>query len=111
MQTTLALLICRKKVEIWHSILRANTQSHDDASSISKVAKTIASSAFLTNFCGTFVPGYMRGQSHLNFWLIAGKSAEFILKLFSEIAKNTRRAQVVSTTITEKCQIEYKITV
>ncbi|XP_078374568.1 uncharacterized protein LOC144658110 [Oculina patagonica] len=88
-------LFVEKKVEIWHSILRANTQRHDDASSISRVAKTIASSAFLTNFCGTFVPGYMRGLSHLNFWLIAGKSAEFILKLFSEIAKNTRRAHVI----------------
>jgi len=44
---------------------------------IQLVAKTEASAGFLTNFCGTFVPGYMKGQSNFNFWKIAGKSAEF----------------------------------
>ena len=61
-----------------HSMLRAHTQSHDNASNFEKVAKTIASTGFLINFCGAFVPGYMRGQSNFNFWQIAGKSAEFI---------------------------------
>jgi len=50
---------------------------HDNASNIERVAKTEASAGFLTNFCGTFVPGYMKGQSNFNFWKIAGKSAEF----------------------------------
>ena len=77
-------------------MLRAHTQSHDNATNIERVAKTIASPGFLTNFCGAFVPGYMRGQSNFNFWQIAGKSAEFILQLFSEIAENTRKAHVVS---------------
>lgn len=89
-------LFVEKKIEIWHSMLRAHTQSHDNATNIERVAKTIASTGFLTNFCGAFVPGYMRGQSNFNFWQIAGKSAEFILQLFSEIAENTRKAHVVS---------------
>lgn len=90
-------LFVEKKIEIWHSLLRAHTQSHDDASNIERVAKTVASSAFLTNFWGAFVPGYTRGKSGFDFWLIAGKSAEFILQMFLEISKNTKRAHVVST--------------
>lgn len=35
------------------------------------------------------------GKSNINFWQIAGKSAEFILQLFSEIAKNTKKAHVI----------------
>jgi len=84
-------LFVEKKIEIRHSMLRAHTQSPDNASNIERVTKTIASTGFLTNFCGAFVPGYMRGQSNFNFWQIAGKSAEFILQLFSEIAKNTKK--------------------
>ena len=93
-------LFVEKKIEIWHSLLRAHTQSHDDAATIEKVGKTVASSGFLASFWGAFVPGYTRGESRFDFWLIAGKSAEFILQMFSEIAKNTGRAHVVS--ISEK---------
>ena len=89
-------LFVEKKIEIWHSLLRAHTQSHDDAATIEKVAKTVRSSAFLASFWGAFVPGYTRGDSRFDFWLIAGKSAEFILQMVSEIAKNTGRAHVVS---------------
>ena len=64
---------------------------------VERVAKTIALAGFLTNFCGAFVPGYMRGQSNFNFWQIAGKSAKFIVQLFSEIAENTKKAHVVRT--------------
>ena len=44
--------------------------------------------------------GYMRGQSNFSFWQIvaSGKSAEFILQLLPELAKNTNRAHVVSIT-------------
>lgn len=91
-------LFVEKKIEIWHSLLRAHTQSHDDATAIGRVAKTIASTGFLANFWGAFVPGYLRGKSIFDFWLIAGKLAEFILLLFSEIAKNTNRVHMVSNT-------------
>ena len=99
------IYLLKKKIEIWHSLLRAHTQSHDDAATIEKVAKTVRSSAFLASFWGAFVPGYTRGDSRFDFWLIAGKSAEFILQMFSEIAKNTGRAHVVS--ISKKGMKEY----
>lgn len=89
-------LFVEKKIEIWHSLLPANTQSHDDAISIERVAKSIASSGFLANFWNAFVPGYVRGQWCFDLWLIAGKSAEFILEMFSNMAKNTKEARVVS---------------
>ena len=89
-------LFVEKKIEIWHSLLRANTQSHDDAISIERVAKSIASSGFLGNFWNAFVPGYVRGQWCFDLWLVAGKSAEFILEMFSNMAKNTKEACVVS---------------
>lgn len=58
-------LFVEKKIEIWHSMLRAHTQSHDNSSNIERVAKTIASTGFLTTFCGAFVPDYMRGNQIL----------------------------------------------
>ncbi|XP_068735772.1 uncharacterized protein [Montipora capricornis] len=88
-------LFVEKKIEIWHSLLRAHTQSCDDATAIEKVAKTLATSGFLTNFCETFVPRYMRGESSFDYWMIAGKSADFMLQVFSEIAKNLKRTHVV----------------
>ena len=78
--------------------IRAKTQSHDDAESIEKVAKTIASSGFLAHLFEAFVPHYRRGQSQFNYWLIAGKSADFILQLFKNIAKNVKKAHAVSIT-------------
>ena len=75
-------LFVEKKIEIWHSLLRAHTQSHDNGELIEKVAKTVASTGFLANFWEAFVPGYLRGKSSFNFWLIAGKTAEFILQIF-----------------------------
>ena len=42
------------------------------------------------------MPGYVRGQWCFDLWLIAGKSAEFILEMFSNMTKNTKEACVVS---------------
>ena len=42
------------------------------------------------------MPGYVRGQWCLDLWLIAGKSAEIILEMFSHMAKNTKEACVAS---------------
>ena len=55
-------LFVEKKIEIWHSLLRANTQSCDDATAIEKLAKTLATSGFLSNIWETFVPRYMPGE-------------------------------------------------
>lgn len=77
-----------KKIEIWHSLLRVHTQS-DDAMAIENRAKTLATSGFLTT-CETFVPRYTQGESSFDYWMIAGKSADFMLQVFSEIAKNMK---------------------
>ena len=83
-------------IKIWHSLLRANTQSHNDAISIERVAKNIASGVFLAKVWDACVPGYVRGQWCFDLWLIEGKSAEFILEMFSNMAKNTKEACEVS---------------
>ena len=55
---------------------KTHTHSHNDAISIERVAKSIASSGFLANFRNAFVPGYLRGQWCFDLWLIAEKSAD-----------------------------------
>ena len=51
-------LITEKKVEIFHSLLRENTHEHNDAKSLSEIAKVIASSGFLSAFKEGFIPLY-----------------------------------------------------
>jgi len=77
-----------KKIEIWHSLLRVHTQS-DDAMAIEKGANTLETSGFLTT-CETFVPRYTQGESSFDYWMMVGKSADFMLQVFSEIAKNMK---------------------
>ena len=69
----------RKKVEVWHSVLRTNTQKFDDAKSIEDTAKPIASSGFINDFVQSFVPQYHRGHAKPNLWLIVVKTAQFLL--------------------------------
>lgn len=96
-KTALAVDVCREDDQILALIVTSQqTQSLNDAISIERVAKSIASSGFLANLWNAFEPGYVRGQWCFDLWLIAGKSAEFILEMFSNKAKNTKEACVVS---------------
>ncbi|KAK2548188.1 hypothetical protein P5673_031651, partial [Acropora cervicornis] len=70
-------LITEKKVEIFHSLLRENTREHDDAKSLSEIAKVIASSGFLSA-------------------LKEGKTAGFLLDLFKKISSNSGKAHKVT---------------
>lgn len=89
-------LITEKKVEVWHSVLRRNTEKFEDAKNIEDTAKSIASSGFLSEFVQSFVPQYHRGQqSEPNLWLIAGKSAEFLLDVFKSISQNCHKSYQV----------------
>ena len=88
-------LFTEKKVEIFHSLLRENSSEHDDGKSLSEIAKVIASCGFLSAFKECFVPGYHRGVSENNLWLVAGKTAEFLLQLFFKIASNSGKAHKV----------------
>ena len=63
--------ITEKKVEIWHSVLRRNTDKFNDAKSILDTAKSIASSGFLNDFIQSFVPHYQRCHAEPKLWLIA----------------------------------------
>ena len=80
------------EVEIFHSLFRENTREHNDAKSLSEIAKVIASSGFLSVFKEGFIPLYQRGTSENNLWLLTGKTAEFLLNLFKKISNNSGKA-------------------
>lgn len=88
-------LFTEKKVEIFHSLLRENSREHNDAKSLSETAKVLASCGFLSAFKESFVPHYHRGVSENNLWLMTGKTAEFLLDLFKQIASNSGKAHKV----------------
>ena len=102
-------LFVDKKIEIWHYLIRA--QSYNDATAIEKVARTLATSGFLTNFWAIFVPKYMRGKSNFDYWMMVGKSAEFMLQdlIFSEIVKHMKGAHVVSIAEVDKRLILFSV--
>ena len=89
-------LITEKKVEVWHSILRRNTEKYDSAKNIEDTARSIASSGFLSDFIQAFVPHYNHGVSEPNLWLITGKTAEYLLGLFWMISQNCHRSKQVT---------------
>ena len=93
--SSLVSLFTEKKVEIFHSLLRENSNQHDDGKSLSEVAKVIASCGFLSAFKECFVPVYHGGVCDNNIWLITGKAAEFLLGLFQKIASNSGKAHKV----------------
>ena len=88
-------LITEKKVETFHSLLQENTREHNDAKSLSEIAKVIALSGFLSAFQEAFVPLYHRGISDNHLWLLKGKTAEFLLKFFKKISSNSGKAHKV----------------
>lgn len=92
-------LITEKKVEIFHSLLRENSQEHNDAKSLSEIAKVIASCGFLSAFKESFVPLYHRGVSNNNLWLVTGKTSEFLLELFQKIASYSGQAHKVCSNV------------
>lgn len=59
-------LITEKKVEIFHSILQKHSMEHDDGSSLSQIAKVIASFCFLSTFKACVVPFCQRDVSDNN---------------------------------------------
>lgn len=91
-------IFTEKKVEVFHSLLRKDTKSFDTGPEIQKTARTIGSSGFLTQFKEWFVPLYQRGSSETNYWAIAGKTAEYLLNLFTKIAANSDKSREVQPT-------------
>ena len=91
-------VITEKKVEVFHSLLRKDTESFNTGPKIQNTARTIGSSGFLSKFKEWFVPLYHRGNSEKIYWAIAGKTAEYLLNLFKELAVNTDKSREVKPT-------------
>lgn len=89
-------LITEKKVEIWHSLLRAKTEPYMLADQIQSVAKVLATAGFMADFLEFFCPQYSRGSSENDLTIIAAKSAEFLMELFQKVAANTGKSRQVS---------------
>ena len=51
--------------------------------SLSEIAKVLGSCGFLSAFKECFVPGFHRGLSENNLWLVAGKTAQLLFKIAS----------------------------
>ena len=88
------MVICnhrKKKVEVFHSLLRKDTESFNTGPEIQNTARTIGSSGFLSKFKERFVRLYHRGNSEKNYLAIAGKKAEYLLNLFKEVAANPEK--------------------
>ena len=92
-------IITEKKVEVFHSLLRKDTNSFNTGPEIQNTARTIGSSGFLARFKEWFVPTYHRGNSETNYWAIAGKTAEYLLNIFKEIAANAENSREVQPDI------------
>lgn len=52
------------------------------------IAKSIASAGFINDFVQSYVPQYHPGHAEPNLWLIAGKTAKFLLDLFWSVSRN-----------------------
>lgn len=73
-------LITEKKVEIWHSVLRAVIQAHNCADEIRKKAITLAMSKSSQAFMAQFVKPYCRGMSEISLEVVVGKRWRVCLK-------------------------------
>lgn len=88
-------LITEKKVEIWHSLLRAKTESYMAADQIQSTAKTLASVSFMADFVEYFCPNYLRGNAENDLTTIAGRTAQLLLDLFKKVAANAGKSKQV----------------
>lgn len=88
-------LITEKKVDIWHSLLRAKTESYMAADQIQSTAKTLVSVGFMADSVEYFCPNYLRGNAENDLTTIAGRTAQFLLDLFKNVAANTGKSKLV----------------
>lgn len=88
-------LITEKKVDIWHSLLRAKTESYMAADQIQSTAKTLVSVGFMADSVEYFCLNYLRGNAENDLTTIAGRTAQFLLDLFKNVAANTGKSKLV----------------
>lgn len=91
-------LITEKKVEIWHSVLRAAIQAHNCADEIRKKAITLAMSKSSQAFMAQFVKPYSRGMSEKSLEAVVGKTAESLLEIIKRVGHNIGKSSLVKYT-------------
>ena len=88
-------LITEKKVEIWHSVLRAATQAHNCAEEIRKKAIMLAKSKSSKTFMAEFVKPYCRGMSEKSLEAVVWKTAESLLENTKRMGQNIGKSKLV----------------
>ena len=96
MKQQMLAAITEKKVEIWHSLLRDSIERHYTAQQIRLNAQLLSVNKIQHEFRHHFVPEYQRGTGERDQTLLAGRSAEFIIKKLQLIAKNLQSPKPVS---------------
>jgi len=99
-------LITEKKVEVWHSVLRAAIQAHNCADEMRKKAITLAMSKSSQAFMSQFVRPYSRGMSEKSLEGVVGKTAESLLKIIKRVGQNIGKSTLVKYTCTLKYNID-----
>jgi len=89
-------LITEKKVDIWHSVLRAATQAHNTAEEIRKKAIIIAMSKSRKSFIAEFAKPYCRGMSEKSWEGLVGKTAETLLAVIKRVGQNIGKSKLVN---------------
>ena len=97
-------LITEKKVEIWHSILRAAIQAHNCADEIRKKAITLVMSKSSHAFMAQFVKPYSRGMTENGLEIVVGKMTESLLGVIKRVGQNIGKSSLVKYTL--KCNID-----
>ena len=96
MKQQMLAAITEKKVEIWHSLLRDSIERHYTAQQIRLNAQLLSVNKIQHEFRHHFVPEYQRGTGERDQTLLAGRSAQFIIKKLQLIAKNLQSPKLVS---------------
>ena len=86
----------RKKVEIWHNVLRAARQAHNTAEEICKEAIIIAMSKSRKSFIAEFAKPYCRGMSEKTWEGLVGKTAETLLAVIETEGQNIGKLKLVN---------------
>ena len=92
----MSALITEKKVEIWHSVLRAATQLTTLQIIYVKRQLYIAMSKSRKSFIAEFSKSYCRGMSEKSWEVLVGKTAETLLAVIKRVGQNLGKSKLVN---------------
>ena len=97
MKEQMLAAITEKKMQIWLSLLRDSIERHYTAQQIRLNTQLLSVNKIQHEFHHHFVPAeYQRGTGERDHTLLAGRSAEFIIKALQLIAKILESTRQVS---------------